>query len=111
MAFVLGALVGLPTVFYAVNEVKNTINDITSFDYSTYFENKISNANLKTQICILEMELSNINKKYTDVNSAYKLALKSGRDIVEISNKRVHIVKLRTECKNKIKKLKSQLSL
>ena len=111
MAFVLGLLIGAPTIAYIGNEVTNTIHDIVQFDYSNYFETKISNGNLKTKIFILEMELKQIENEYVQINNLYKDAILNRGNLIELSQQRAHIIKLRTQCKKHIHQLKSQVIL
>ncbi len=111
MAFIFSVLVGGPVIAYVGNEVSNTIKDIVNFDYKKYFENKISNANLKTQIYILELELKKIEAEYLNINQQLKSAIRSKDNFEYINIKRAHIIKLKTECKNKIRYLKSKVVL
>lgn len=115
MAFLLGALIAIPTITYGVNELSNTLDDIVNFDYNKYICDSISNMNLGSQIIFLELELKNNTQKYNNYNQEYLKLFKNNNFFdKELANsikiKRNHHEKLCIEIKKQIKDKKSKLN-
>lgn len=114
MAFILAAIFGVPTLYYGLNEASNAVHDVVNFDYSKYFENKISNLNKKVQIELLELEYKNAKLSYDNYNNEYKQMFISNKfhdkeNINEIKQQREHYYNLMKESKERIKKLNEKI--
>ena len=108
MAFVFGLLFGLPTIAYGANEMANAIDSMVNFNYTQYFNDKISNLNIEAQIMVLNHELNTIKKNKEQSTDDYKNALKTGINIKEKKIILNHYRKLLEECMKKIKELKKK---
>lgn len=113
MAFLLAVFTVIPSVIYGINETSNTLDDILNFNYTEYLKNKISNADKKLQIAILELEYKNAQKSYKNCTNEYKnLILDTNRNnikINEIKIKRNHYYNLMNESMVQIRNLKKEI--
>lgn len=114
MAFILGTLFVVPSLYYGLNEASNTIEDIVNFDYAKYFENKISNLSKKVQIELLELEYTNAKSSYDDYNDEYKKIFLSNKNndkkkINQIKQQRDHYYNLMKESRDRIKKINEKI--
>lgn len=114
MAFILGTLFAVPSLYYGLNEAANTIEDVVNFDYAKYFENKISNFSKKVQIEILELEYTNAKLSYDNYNNEYKKIFLSNKTIDkkkinQIKQQRDHYYNLMKESRDRIKILNEKI--
>ena len=114
MSFLFTMLFVAPVFGYVTNEVNETINDITNFDYTNYFQTKLKNMNLKMKIEYLEMEYKSNKTIYEKLNEEYKEYLITPKKMNDkekfnkLKKERMHYYEMMNECRNRITALNKE---